>query len=128
MTRRVALLTVLVPEYDAGIEFFCSVLDFELLEDKALTETKRWVRVAPYGAETGLLLAVADTEAQRARIGDQAGGRVMGFVETADFAADHARFSARGLRFTEAPRHEPYGTVAVFRDPWGNTWDLIEYA
>ena len=127
MTRRVALLTVLVPDYDAGIEFFCSVLDFELLEDTALTETKRWVRVAPRGAETGLP-AVADTDAQQARIGDQTGGRVMGFVETADFAADHARFSARGLEFMEAPRHEPYGTVAVFRDPWGNTWDLIEHA
>ena len=128
MTRRVALMTVLVPDYAAGIAFFAGVLDFEVLEDTDLGDGKRWVRVAPRGAETGLLLAAADTDAQRARVGDQTGGRVMGFVETADFDADHARFVERGLRFLEAPRRELYGTVAVFEDPWGNRWDLIEYA
>ena len=124
---KLAYLSVLVPEYDAGIAFFVDVLGFDLVEDTVLSATKRWVRVAPPGGGTGFLLARAVGD-QAAAIGHQGGGRVWLFLETDDFAADHARLSARGLAFQEDPRVEPYGTVAVFADPFGNRWDLIEFA
>ena len=125
---RIALFSVLVPDYDAGIAFFTGVLGFALLEDSDMGGGKRWVRVAPPGAETAILLARADGPRQEAAIGEQGGGRVWLFLETDDFARDHAAFTARGVMFEEAPRHEPYGTVAVFCDPFGNRWDLIEFA
>ncbi len=122
----IANVTLLVPSYEAGIEFFCGRLGFELVEDTSLGGGKRWVRVRPAGAGgTCLLLAAADGERQRAAIGEQGGGRVLGFLETADFESDHARFAAAGVRFLEEPRHEPYGVVAVFEDAFGNHWDLI---
>ena len=124
---KLAYLSFLVPEYDAGIAFFVDVLGFDLVEDTVLSPTKRWVRVAPPGGGTGFLLARAVGD-QAAAIGHQGGGRVWLFLETDDFAADHARLSARGLAFQEDPRVEPYGTVAVFADPFGNRWDLIEFA
>ena len=124
---RLALLSVLVPDYDAGIAFFVGVLGFDLLEDTALGDGKRWVRVAPTGGGTAFLLAKAVGD-QRAHIGRQGGGRVWLFLETDDFARDHAALTARGLAFQEAPRHEPYGTVAVFADPFGNRWDLIAFS
>ncbi len=127
MPQRIAAVALLVPEYDAGIAFFCGVLGFELVEDTPLGDAKRWVLVRPPGGEgTALLLARAATAGQRAHIGDQAGGRVWLFLHTDDFARDHARYAAGGVRFVEGPRDEPYGTVAVFEDAFGNRWDLIE--
>lgn len=127
MPRRcVALSTLVVDDYDAAIAFFTGTLGFELREDAARGAGKRWVVVAPHGAESGLLLARADGDAQRARIGDQTGGRVGFFLHTDDFRRDHAAMSAAGVRFLETPRVEDYGIVAVFQDPWGNKWDLLE--
>ena len=98
-----------------------------LLEDSPLGDGKRWVRVAPPGADgTSLLLARAANPAQSDRVGDQAGGRVGWFLHTDDFDRDHAALHARGVRFAEAPRTEPYGRVAVFEDLYGNRWDLLE--
>lgn len=126
MTRTIANVTLLVPDYDAGIAFYVGQLGFELIEDTRLSETKRWVRVAPKGAETALLLAQADGPAQEAATGNQTGGRVAFFLHTDDFERDHAAMLAKGVTFHEAPRYERYGTVAVFEDPFGNLWDLIE--
>lgn len=129
MKRTLALVTYLVPDYDAAIDWFVRVLGFVLLEDTDLGDGKRWVRVATSAdAGTALLLALADTPAQRAHIGDQTGGRVGHFLHTDDFARDHAAMLAKGVRFLEPPRHEVYGSVAVFEDPYGNRWDLLEPA
>lgn len=126
MQRFVASVTLVVDDYDAAIAFYTGALGFELLEDTDLGGGKRWVRVAPRGAETALLLAQADGDAQRASVGNQTGGRVGFFLHTDDFARDHAAMLGHGVRFLEAPRHEPYGTVAVFEDLYGNRWDLLE--
>lgn len=126
-TRKLALVSLVVPDYDPAIAFFTQCLGFDLLEDTQLDDTKRWVRVAPRGAETAFLLARAADDKQRAAIGAQGGGRVWLFLQTDDFARDHAAYCAAGVEFEEPPRHEPYGTVAVFRDPFGNRWDLIEF-
>jgi catechol 2,3-dioxygenase-like lactoylglutathione lyase family enzyme len=125
---RLHAVTLVVPDYDEGIAFFVGKLGFDLIEDSLRGEGKRWVMVAPRGGETRLLLAEGRGERQRAAIGNQTGGRVGFFLETDDFARDHAAFIAKGVSFTEAPRAEPYGRVAVFRDDFGNLWDLIEYA
>ena len=120
-------VTLLVDDYDEAIAHYVDDLGFSLVEDTALGSGKRWVRVAPDpGGGTSLILAVATTEAQRAAIGNQTGGRVGLFLHTDDFAADHARLIARGVRMTESPRVGPYGTVVVFQDRFGNLWDLIE--
>ncbi len=127
MPSLLSLITVLVDDYDAAIAHYTGALGFELREDSDLGGGKRWVRVAPPGStETCLLLARASDEAQRARIGDQTGGRVSFFLQTDDFAADHARMRASGVEFLESPREEPYATVAVFRDAYGNRWDLLQ--
>jgi catechol 2,3-dioxygenase-like lactoylglutathione lyase family enzyme len=127
--QRIAAVTLLVPDYDDAISYFCGVLGFELVEDTPLEGGKRWVVVRPSGAtSSALLLARAASDTQRARIGDQTGGRVFLFLHTDDFAADHARYVAAGVRFIEQPRTEPYGTVAVFEDAFGNRWDLLEPA
>lgn len=127
MRQRIALVSLLVPDYDAGIAFYCGKLGFDLVEDVALDADKRWVVVRPKGAsESGLLLAVADGERQQQAIGNQMGGRVGFFLHTDDFDRDHAAFSAAGVHFLEAPRAEPYGKVAVFEDAFGNRWDLLE--
>lgn len=123
---RITLVTLVVPDYDRAIAFYCGVLGFDLLEDTQLGNGKRWVRVGPKGGGTALLLAKADGADQRAAIGNQTGGRVGFFLETDDFQRDHARFSDRSVAFVETPRNEAYGTVAVFSDPFGNLWDLIE--
>jgi len=120
-------LAILVPDYDAGIAFFVDIMGWELLEDTDLGGGKRWVRVAPAGAQTAFLLARAVGD-QAAFIGKQGGGRVWLFLQTEDFARDHVALQAKGVAFEEAPRQEPYGTVAVFRDPFGNRWDLIQFA
>lgn len=126
MTRRsIAAVTLVVPSYQAGIDFYCGKLGFSLLQDVDLGGGKRWLLV---GAEGGahLLLAQAVGPAQTAAIGNQTGGRVGFFLHTDDFARDHAKFNAAGVDFKEPPRQEPYGVVAVFADPFGNLWDLIE--
>lgn len=123
----IATVTLVVPGYDEGIAFYRDALGFDLVADTPLGGGKRWVLVAPKGGNGArLLLAEADGEAQAARIGDQTGGRVGFFLETDDFARDHAGMTARGVHFLEAPRHEAYGSVAVFEDPFGNKWDLIQ--
>lgn len=119
-------ISLLVADYDAAIAWFTAVLGFDLVEDTDLGGGKRWVKVAPPGAQTALILAKASTPDQVAQIGRQGGGRVWLFLHTHDFAGDHAAMSARGVRFLEAPRHEAYGSVAVFEDLCGNRWDLIE--
>ena len=125
MTQAIAGMALLVADYDDAIAFYVGALGFSLLEDTPLDDGKRWLRVGPTPG-TALLLARADGAEQTARIGDQTGGRVLLFLETDDFARDHALFLARGVRFLEAPRAEAYGTVAVFEDLYGNRWDLIE--
>jgi catechol 2,3-dioxygenase-like lactoylglutathione lyase family enzyme len=124
--RRIALVTVVVADYDEAIGFYTDKLGFRLVEDRDLGGGKRWVVVAPALGSAGLLLARAANEEQRARIGDQTGGRVGFFLETDDFARDHAAMLAAGVAFEEEPREEPYGTVAVFRDLHGNLFDLIQ--
>lgn len=123
---RLGAVSLLVRDYDEALAFYVGKLGFELSEDVDMGGGKRWVRVTPKGGQTSLLLARAATDGQRARVGDQAGGRVWLFLETDDFARDHAAFLAAGVVFREAPRHEPYGMVAVFEDLYGNAWDLIE--
>ena len=120
-----ASVTLVVPDYDEGIAFYTNALGFELVEDSDLGGGKRWVVVSPAGGAR-LLLAKAANDAQRAAIGNQTGGRVSFFLHTCNFTDTHARFVAAGVDFLEAPRQEPYGTVAVFSDPFGNRWDLIE--
>jgi len=126
MTQRIAQLSLLVRDYDEAIAFYVGQLGFDLIEDTPISATKRWVVVAPAGGGARLLLAQAAGERQVAAIGDQSGGRVFLFLRTDDFAADHAAFLERGVRFIEPPRNEPYGQVAVFEDLYGNRWDLIE--
>lgn len=122
-----SLVTLVVREYDEAIAFYVDDLGFDLLADDARDDGSRWVVVRPRGGvESGLLLARATTEEQRARIGDQTGGRVGFFLVTDDFAGAHQRMVAAGVRFDETPRYETYGTVAVFEDLYGNRWDLIQ--
>ncbi len=121
----IAAFSLLIPDYDEAITFFVEVCDFELVEDRD-EGTKRWIVVRPRGAETGIVLAQPSDETQRSAVGGQLGGRVGFFLHTDDFARDHARMETAGVRFHEEPRHEPYGIVAVWEDPWGNTWDLLE--
>ena len=124
------LVTIVVDEYDPAIAFFVDVLGFELVEDSpAVTtagEPKRWVVVRPPGAQTGILLARADGDAQHAVIGNQVAGRVGFFLQVEDFDAAYGRLTAAGVTFVRTPRTEPYGRVAVFLDVAGNRWDVIE--
>lgn len=123
------LVTLLVPDYEEAIGFYCGALGFTLVEDNGLADDKRWVVVRPPGGEGASLLLARPADADQARAtGMQAGGRVGFFLKTDDFARDHAAYAAKGVVFEEAPRHEAYGTVAVFRDPFGNRWDLIQHA
>lgn len=124
-SRRLSLVSLLVRDYDEAISFYVGKLGFRLLEDTRLSSEKRWVVVGPGGGQASLLLAKAVGE-QIDAIGRQAGGRVFLFLETDDFARDHARYLAAGVTFREQPRVEAYGTVAVFEDLYGNPWDLIE--
>ena len=127
MTQHLALISILVPDYDAGIAFFVDQMGFSLFEDTDLGGGKRWVRVGPEGAQTAFLLARAVGADQTAAIGCQGGGRVWLFLQTDDFVRDYAAMRAKGVTFEETPRDEPYGQVAVFRDPFGNRWDLIQF-
>jgi len=122
---RLAAIALIVPDYKAGLAFFVGVMGFEVLSDIDQGR-KRWITVAPKGGGAALVLAQAEGPVQQAAIGGQGAGRVWLFLHTDDFARDHARMTASGVVFEEAPRFEPYGTVAVWRDPFGNLWDLIE--
>jgi catechol 2,3-dioxygenase-like lactoylglutathione lyase family enzyme len=126
MQTHIGCFAVVVADYDEAIDFYVRKLGFELRQDTDLGGGKRWVLVAPRGAQTAILLARAVDDEQRAAIGRQTGGRVGFFLHTDDFARDHASMLAHGVRFLEEPRHEPYGTVAVFEDLHGNRWDLLE--
>jgi catechol 2,3-dioxygenase-like lactoylglutathione lyase family enzyme len=124
------LTALVVEDYDPAITFFVEALGFELVEDTPAQTNdgrlKRWVVVRPPGAQTGILLARADGEQQRAAIGSQFAGRVGFFLQVEDFDAAHRRMTAAGVRFVEQPRTEPYGRVAVFLDIAGNRWDLLQ--
>ena len=125
--RLVATVAIVVSDYDEAIAWYVEKLGFTLAEDADLGGGKRWVVVAPAGGQGArLLLAEASDAEQASRIGNQTGGRVFLFLETDDFARDHQAMLAKGVEFREAPRHEAYGTVAVFADLYGNLWDLIE--
>jgi catechol 2,3-dioxygenase-like lactoylglutathione lyase family enzyme len=123
------LVALVVDDYAAAIDFFVRVLEFELIEDEPSTTNdgrpKRWVVVRPRGGATGILLARADGEHQRAAVGHQFAGRVGLFLRVDDFDATFARMTEAGVAFATAPRTEPYGKVAVFIDIAGNRWDLL---
>ena len=121
-------ITLVVPDYDTAIAFYRDRMGFELVEDTDLGQGKRWVVVRPGATGADILLARAVSDPQIGSIGNQTGGRVAFFLESDDFAADHARLTAAGVTFLEAPRHESYGSVVVFEDPFGNKWDLIQRA
>ncbi|MBY0422583.1 MAG: VOC family protein [Parvularculaceae bacterium] len=123
---RLALVAFLVRDYDEAIAWFTQMLGFALVDDAPLGDGKRWVVVAAPDGGARLLLARASTEEQAQAVGRQAGGRVGWFLETDDFACDHAAMIARGIVFAEAPRREAYGSVAVFFDLYGGRWDLVE--
>ncbi|MCY1125256.1 VOC family protein [Frigidibacter sp. RF13] len=125
MHRTLSIIALVVPDYDQAIDFYVGRLGFRLIEDIRQGPDKRWVTVAPEGG-AALLLAKAASPVQTSAIGNQTGGRVFLFLETDDFARDHAAMRAAGIIFEEEPRHESYGIVAVWRDPFGNRWDLIE--
>ena len=132
---RLGLVSYVAREYDEALGFFVGKLDFELVEDTDMGDGKRWVVVAPSsGSASGLnkcaslLIARAVTEAEKASVGNQAGGRVAFFLNTDNFDRDQANWLARGVKFREQPRHEVYGKVAVFEDLYGAPWDLIQPA
>lgn len=129
MTQSLAAVAFLAPDYDSAIAWFRAALGFELLADAPMGPDKRWVVVAPPGgAGARLVIAKASDDAQRAAIGAAVGGRVGYFLETDDFARDYAAMRGRGVKFLEQPRYEAYGVVAVFADPWGGKWDLLQPA
>ncbi|MBV6441068.1 MAG: hypothetical protein EPGJADBJ_02747 [Saprospiraceae bacterium] len=127
MKQYIAHIALVVRDYDEAIRFYTEKLNFILVEDTPLSETKRWVLVAPPGStECRLLLAKAANAEQQTRVGNQTGGRVFLFLYTDDFRRDYHRMLEQGIRFVRPPAEEPYGTVAVFEDLYGNLWDLIE--
>ena len=127
MKQMIGAIALIVPEYDQGIAFYVGKLGFDLVEDTHHGDGTRWVQVAPKGSsETRLLLAQADGDDQHAAIGNQTGGRVFLFLHTDNFDRDHQAMLTAGVTFLETPRHDAYGKVAVFQDPFGNKWDLIE--
>ena len=128
MKQHLALTAIVVKDYDEAVAFFVGVLGFELIEDSYVAEQdKRWIVVAPPGAtESRLLLARAAGDEQLSRVGNQTGGRVFLFLYTDDFWRDYERYVAAGVEFVRPPKEEQYGTVAVFRDLYGNLWDLIQ--
>lgn len=127
MDRRLAHISLLVKDYDEAIEFFTNKLDFVLVEDERLSETKRWVLVRPKGeGNCSLLLARANSENQRKFVGNQSGGRVFLFLTTDDFERDFNKLKAHGVKIVREPSDEVYGRVLVFEDLYGNKWDLIQ--
>jgi catechol 2,3-dioxygenase-like lactoylglutathione lyase family enzyme len=130
MDRSIAHVAIVVRDYDEAIDFYVGKLDFELVEDTYQPDQdKRWVVVRPRGTgNTSLLLARASTPDQEIFVGNQSGGRVFLFLRTDDFRRDFEALSTAGVEFVRAPRKEPYGMVAVFKDLYGNLWDLIQYS
>ena len=127
MPHEVAIVSLLVREYDEAIHFFTDALRFKLVEDSPQAPGKRWVVVSPgQGKGVSLLLAKASTEEQMACVGNQAGGRVFLFLHTSDFQTDYEHMKSHGVQFLEEPRSEPYGMVVVFQDLYGNKWDLLQ--
>ena len=127
MKQHIAHIALLVRDYDEAIQFYTGKLHFTLVEDTVLSETKRWILVAPKGSgECCLLLAKAANMEQEARIGDQMGGRVFLFLYTDNFWTDYETMVKEGVEFVREPKVETYGTVAVFKDLYGNLWDLLE--
>lgn len=126
MAQHLALLSLLVRDYDEALAFYVGRMGFQLLEDSDLGGGKRWVVVSPGPGGSRFLLAQASDDQQKALIGGQGGGRVWLFLHTDAFEADHARLSTAGVKFLEEPRHEAYGSVAVFEDLYGNRWDLLQ--
>jgi len=127
MHQRIAHIALVVKDYDEAIDFYVNKLEFQLLEDTVLSEEKRWVVVAPKGAkECCLLLAKAADEEQAKSIGNQTGGRVFLFLFTDDFWRDYEKLKEREINFVRPPQEYDYGTVAVFKDLYGNMWDLLE--
>ena len=132
--QSLAFVALVVPDYDAALSFYVDQLGFDLIEDSDMGDGKRWVRVAPPGGpdgaagQTQLLIARAVDDRQRAAIGNQTGGRVGFFLQTDDFIRDHSRMLQAGVKFEEDPRDEAYGRVAVWQDPFGNRWDLIQFS
>jgi len=126
MKQFITHITVVVGNYDEAIQFYTEQLNFDLIEDTPINENKRWVLVRPKGSsECSLLLAKAVGDEQQQRIGRQTGGRVFLFLRTDDFWRDYNSMRARNIEFVREPRVESYGTVAVFKDPFGNLWDLL---
>lgn len=126
MKQQIVHIALVVDDYDEAIQFYTQKLNFTLIEDTILSETKRWVLVAPNHSECKLLLAKAANEEQKSRVGNQTGGRVFLFLYTDNFERDYEIYKARGIDFVRPPSKESYGTVAVFKDLYGNLWDLIE--
>jgi catechol 2,3-dioxygenase-like lactoylglutathione lyase family enzyme len=128
MKQTIGLISLVIPDYEEAIAFFVGTLGFSLVEDTPVPEqNKRWVVVAPPGAtESRLLLARASSSEQLARVGSQTGGRVFLFLYTDNFNRDFESFKRKGVVFVRDPSQQPYGTVAVFQDPWGNLWDLLQ--
>ena len=129
MQQQIAHITLLVNDYDEAIQFYTEKLSFIVVEDTILSETKRWVKIAPAGSNaTCLLLAKAANEKEQSRVGNQTGGRVFLFLYTDDIRRDHKNMLEKGIVFVREPAVENYGTVAVFKDLYGNLWDIIEPA
>ena len=128
MNQQLVHIALVVRDYDEAIRFYTEKLNFELIEDTPQSETKRWVLVSPRGnGNCKLLLAKGVNEEQKSRIGNQTGGRVFLFLQTDNFQRDFDDYKSKGVEFARPPSHEEYGTVAVFKDLYGNLWDLIEY-
>jgi catechol 2,3-dioxygenase-like lactoylglutathione lyase family enzyme len=127
MKQQLALVGLVVNDYDEAISFYTQKLRFTLVEDTVVSATKRWVVLLPPGSNgCGILLAKAANPEQQSRVGNQTGGRVFLFLHTDDFWRDYHNLQAAGVEFTREPANEPYGTVSVFKDLYGNLWDLIE--
>jgi catechol 2,3-dioxygenase-like lactoylglutathione lyase family enzyme len=127
MAQQLSMVSIVVRDYDEAIAFYVGTLGFELLEDVEVpAQKKRWVVVCPPGSSTRILLARAANDEQRSRVGNQTGGRVALFLYTDNFQRDHDAYRERGVSFVRGPSSEPYGTVAVFSDLYGNLWDLVQ--
>jgi len=126
MQNQISAVTLLVDDYDSAIEFFTQTLAFTLTEDKSVGEDTRFILVTPKNSTASLLLAKAQSDEEKMLIGKQAGSRVFMILSTDDFRRDHAQMCDKGIEFLETPREEPYGIVAIFKDCYGNKWDLIQ--
>jgi catechol 2,3-dioxygenase-like lactoylglutathione lyase family enzyme len=126
LKQHIANIALVVDDYDEAIRFYTKKLNFDLVGDTAISETKRWVLVRPKGGECAILLAKATSDAQASRIGNQTGGRVFLFLNTDDFWRDYHAMLQNGINFIREPIEEVYGIVAVFEDLYGNLWDLIQ--